>query len=109
MLAALSFSFTNKTEASAVIPQAQQQQIADTLENNAQVMTNTQLAKLLSAEPEDVQAEVLRINSEARDRSLQAALLVPIIASLLGLFNALRMRRLPDITPAAPVEGMDLG
>ena len=35
MLAVLSFAFTNMTEASKVIPTAQQQQIANTLEDNA--------------------------------------------------------------------------
>ena len=44
----------------------------------------------------DVQAEVVRINAEARDRALQVALLVPIIAGAVGFVNALRMRRLPD-------------
>ena len=46
MLAILSFSFTHQTENSKVIPPAQQQQIATTLEDNAEVMSNTQLAKL---------------------------------------------------------------
>ena len=36
MLAVLAYSFTNKTEASTVIPPAQQQQIADILEDDAQ-------------------------------------------------------------------------
>ena len=36
-----------------------------------------------------MQAEILRINKEARDRSLQVALLVPVLASLLGLLNAI--------------------
>ena len=71
-------------------------------------MSNTQLEPLLADEPEDVQAEILRINKEARDRSLQVALLVPVLASLLGLLNGLRMRRLPDPTSAA-AEGMALG
>ena len=52
MLAVLSFSFTNMTEQSAVIPPAQQQQIADTLEDDAEVMSNTQLEALLADEPE---------------------------------------------------------
>ena len=55
-----------------------------------------------------MQAEVLRINKVARDRSLQIALLVPVLASLLGLLNAFRMRRLPDPTPAN-TEGVALG
>ena len=46
MLAALSLSFTNKTEASSVIPADQQEQIAQVLEDDAQVMSNTQLDAL---------------------------------------------------------------
>ena len=34
---------------------------------------------------QDIQDEILRINAEARDRSLQFALLVPIVACLIGL------------------------
>jgi hypothetical protein len=73
------------------------------------VMSNTQLDALIEDEPEDVQAEVLRINSEARDVSLQIALLVPVLAGLLGLVTAFRMSRLPDITPTASLEGTTLG
>ena len=109
MLAALSLSFTTKTEASDVIPPGQQEQIAQVLEEDAQVMSNTQLDALLDEQPEEVQAEVLRINSEARDVSLQIALLVPVLAGLIGLVNAFRMRRLPDITPSASLEGTALG
>jgi EmrB/QacA subfamily drug resistance transporter len=109
MLAALSLSFTTKTEASSVIPPGQQEQIAQVLEDDAQVMSNTQLDALIEDEPEDVQAEVLRINSEARDVSLQIALLVPVLAGLLGLVTAFRMSRLPDITPTASLEGTTLG
>jgi hypothetical protein len=108
MLAFLAFSFTHQTENSNVIPQAQQQQIADTLEDDAEVMSNSQLEPLLAGEPKDVQAEVLHINKQARDRSLQVALLVPILASLLGLLNGFRMRRLRDPEPAS-TEGAALG
>ena len=106
MLAFLAFDFTNLVNESAVIPPAQQQQISDTLENDAEVMSNTQLEPLLAGEPEDVQAEILRINKQARDRSLQVALLVPVLASLLGLINGFRMRRLPDPTASAAAEEM---
>jgi EmrB/QacA subfamily drug resistance transporter len=109
MLAALSLSFTTKTEASDVLPAGQQAQIADVLEEDAQVMSNTQLDGLLDEQPKEVQAEVLRINSEARDVSLQIALLVPVLAGLVGLLNAFRMMRLPDITPSASLEGTSLG
>ena len=109
MLAFLAFEFTNLTEESSVIPPAQQEQIANTLEDDAEVMSNSQLAPLLADEPPDVQAEILRINEEARNRSLQIALFVPLIASLLGLLNAFRMRRLADPTPSASLEGAALG
>jgi hypothetical protein len=108
MLAVLAYSFTNLTEQSAVIPPAQQQQIADTLEDDAQVLSNAQLEPLLADEPKDVREEILHINKEARDRSLQVALLVPVLASLLGLLNAFRMRRLSDPTPATSIEGAAL-
>jgi hypothetical protein len=102
-------SFTTKTEASSVIPPGQQEQIAQVLEEDAQVMSNTQLDALLEDQPEDVQAEILRINSEARDLSLQVALLVPVLAGLIGLGNSFRMSRLPDIAPSGSLEGTSLG
>jgi len=67
MLAVLSLSFTTKTEASTVIPRDQQQQIAEVLETDAQVLSTSQLDAALDDEPEDVREEILRINSEARD------------------------------------------
>ena len=109
MLAALSLSFNEMTEASTVIPPDQKEQIAETLEDDAQVMSNTQLDALLAEEPEAVQEEILRINTDARDLSLQVALLVSVLASLIGLLNSFRMMRLPDITPSASVEGTTLG
>jgi EmrB/QacA subfamily drug resistance transporter len=109
MLAALSLSFTTKTEASDVLAPGQQEQIAQVLEEDAQVMSNTQLDALLDDQPEAVRAEVLRINSEARDLSLQVALLVPVLAGLIGLGNSFRMSRLPDITPSGSLEGTSLG
>ncbi|MET0421498.1 MAG: MFS transporter [Acidimicrobiia bacterium] len=109
MLAALSFTFTTLTEDSNVIPASQQAQISATLEHDAEVMSNTKLASQIADEPKDVQAEILDINAEARDRSLQVALLVPALASFVGFLNAFRMRRLPDIQPAAQLEGMDFG
>ena len=109
MLAALSFSFTNLTEASTVIPPAQQQQIAAALETDAEVMSNTALAEQIVGQPPEVEAAVLEINDEARNRSLQVALLVPLLATLLGLGNSFRMMRLPDVKPSAAIEGLDLG
>ena len=109
MLWALALSFTHLTKESTVIPPAQQQQISTELENDAEVMSNTQLQQQIGDEPQDIQDAILAINTDARNLSLQVALLVPALAALLGLANSFRMRRLPDIKPAAPVEGLDLG
>ena len=109
MLAALSLSFTQMTEASSLIPADQQEQIAQTLEDDAQVMSDTQINALLADEPQPVQDEILRINSRSRDLSLQVALLVPVLASLIGLLNSFRMGRLPDLAPSGSVEETTLG
>ena len=42
-------------------------------------------------------------------RGLQVALLVPLVAGLLGLATAFRMTRQPDVTPATDIEGVALG
>jgi EmrB/QacA subfamily drug resistance transporter len=104
MLATLSIAFTNKAEASKVLPPADQQQVADVLEDDAQVMSNTALDELLADEPEDVQDEIIRINTDARPLALQVALLVPILAALIGLLNSFRMLRLPDPKPSSAAE-----
>ncbi len=109
LLWVLAVSFTNLTYSSSVIPSVQQQQIAAKMETDAEVMSNTQLQKQISGEPQDVQNAILAINTDARNRSLQFALLVPTVAGLLGFANAFRMRRLPDIRPAAPLDGVDFG
>ncbi len=96
MLAALSISFTTMAENSTVLPPAEQQQIAQVLEHDAEVMSNTQLEQQLAGQPPEIQAEVIRINTEARPLALQVALLVPIFATLIGLINSFRMVRLKD-------------
>ncbi|MFI5894047.1 MFS transporter [Actinoplanes sp. NPDC051513] len=108
MLATLSFSFTDKAEASSVLSPAQQTQVAQVLEENAEVMTNTHLDELLADQTPEVRAEIIRINTEARPVALQIALLIPLLAALLGLLNYIRMRRLPD-PERANKDGIVLG
>ncbi len=103
MLATLAFTFTNKAEASNVLPAAEQQQVADALEEDAEVLSNTQLEQQLEGQPPEIQAEILRINDDARPEALQVALLIPALAGLIGLFNSLRMARLPDPLPSGAV------
>jgi EmrB/QacA subfamily drug resistance transporter len=109
MLAALSVSFTQMTDNSTVIPEAQKQQISTTLENDAEVMSNSQLAEQITGQPAAVEEEVVAINHDARNLSLQIALLVPLLAGAAGFVNSLRMMRLPDIRPSAAAEQAGLG
>jgi hypothetical protein len=109
LLAVLSFSFTRQAEDSTVIPPAEQQEIATVLEGDAEVMSTTQLDARITDQPPAVEAEILHINTVARNRSLQVALLVPALAAGLGLANSFRMIRLPDLKPSAPLDGLDLG
>ena len=109
LLATLSLAFTNMVNDSAVIPASQKKQISTTLENNAEVMSNTQVKKLVADEPPAVRDEILKINTDATNLALQVALLIPVMAGLLGLFNSFRMMRLPEIKLTAAVEAAALG
>jgi EmrB/QacA subfamily drug resistance transporter len=106
MLATLSLSFTHQASASKVLSPRQQDQVADALEHDAEVMSNTQLEAMLKGERPKVQEEVLNINTDARHVALQVALLVPLLAALAGLFTATRMTRLPDPEPSSAAESV---
>jgi hypothetical protein len=109
MLATLSIAFTNKAESSNVLPPDDKQHVADVLEDDAQVMSDAQLQELLANQPPEIQDEIVSINTDARHLALQVAVLLTLIAALIGLFNAFRMMRLPDPQPSGSVEGMALG
>ena len=106
MLATLSAAFISMSDASAVLPPEEKAQVAAVLEEDAQVLSNTAVEAMLAAQPEPIRDEVIRINNEARPFALQVALLVPLIAGLVGFFNSFRMMKLPDVTPSAGVEGI---
>jgi MFS family permease len=109
MLATLSFTFTHMANSSAVLPQSAQHQVSEALNDDAELMTNTKLEQQISGQPQDIQDEIIRINTDARPIALQVALLVPIIAALLGLANSFRMMRLPDPVASSNIEGLALG
>lgn len=100
MLATLSYSFTNLTQSSTVLPENAQHQISQSLEHDAQIISNTQLNRQLKNQPPDIRDEIIRINTHAREVALQIALLVPLLAGGIGLANSFRMVRIPD--PVAP-------
>jgi EmrB/QacA subfamily drug resistance transporter len=109
LLASLSLLFTEFAESSDVLSPAEQERVADVLEEDAEVMTNTQLEQLLVGQPPDVQEEIIDINTDARPIALQIALLVPFFAALLGLINGFRMTRLADPEPSAAAEAALIG
>jgi MFS family permease len=106
MLASLSLLFTNHANASDVLSSRQADKVSKALNKNAEVMTNTHLDSLLKGKPPAVQDEILHINTQVRPRALQIALLIPLIAALLGLLNGFRMTRLPDPEPSTAAEGV---
>ena len=109
LLAALSIAFTNKSDASTVLPEADKERVADVLEDDAEVMSDAKLEEQLAGQPPEIQAEIVRINDDARPQALQVALLLPLIAALIGLFVSFRMMRLPDPVPSEAAEGAALG
>ena len=104
LLAALSIIFTNKSDASDILPADEKEQVAQVLEDDAEVMGDAALEEQLAGQPADVQTEVLRINEEARPEALQVALLVPLFAAIVGLFLSFRMMRLPDPAPSTAAQ-----
>jgi hypothetical protein len=106
MLGSLSLVFTHEANSSTVLAPTEKTQVAKGLEKNAEVMTNTHLQELLKGQPQDVQDEILRINTKARPIALQIALLVPLLAAILGLIEGFRMTRLPDLEPSSAAESV---
>jgi EmrB/QacA subfamily drug resistance transporter len=104
MLATLSIAFTEKAQNSTVLPPAAKEQVAQVLEDDAEVLSNTALQEQLAGEPPEIQAEIIRINTDARPLALQVALLIPILAALLSLANGFRMMRRPDPAPSSAGE-----
>ena len=96
MLATLSIAFTDRAESSTVLTPAEQQRVATALEDDAQVMSDAQLNELLAGQPADVSEEIVQINEDTRPLALQIALVVPLLAGLIGLLSSFRMMRLPD-------------
>jgi MFS family permease len=109
MLGVLALTYTNMANASTVLSDSEKQTVATELDEDAEVMSNTALEEQIAGQPADVQAEIIRINTEARPIALQFALLVPLIVGILGFLASLRMVRLPDVEPLASTEGLAFG
>ena len=109
MLATLSYTFTAMAASSSVLNPAQQERVAQALEEDAEVMSNSGLEELLVDQPEEIREEIIRINTESRPLALQVALLIPLLAALGGFLNSFRMVRVPDPPPSDAAERSALG
>ena len=64
MLASLSATFGSLADSSTVLAPDQQDRVAEVLEDDAQVMSDTQLTALLTEQPDEIQDEILSINDD---------------------------------------------
>jgi hypothetical protein len=108
MLAALSLSFTSMADDSSVLDASEKDRVAQVLQEDAQVMSTTQLEGLLSEAPEAKADEIVRINDAARDVAVRVAIVVPVLAGVIGFLVSLRMKRLGDPGPSRH-EGLIVG
>ena len=95
MLASLAFNFTTLANESVVLPPEDKEQVATVLNEDAEVMSNTALTEQLAGEPAEIQAEVIRINNEARPRGLAGCVAGPAAGS-----PDRPVQRVPDGAPA---------
>ena len=109
MLATLSLSFSNLAAQSTVLSPTEQQQVAQVLEHDAQVLSNAQLEQKLVGQPKSNARRDRQHQHRGQTRRASGALLVPLFAGLLGLFNSFRMMRLPDPPQSAETEGLAPG
>jgi hypothetical protein len=82
--------------------------VASVLEEDAEIVSDSQLQAVLAEEPPAVQEEILAINDQARSLPRQIAMLISVLACLAGLVNGSNGQA-PHIEPLAPHEGLDIG
>ena len=80
----------NMATASTVLSPDQQEQVAVALEEDAQIMSDTQLQAQLTGQPVEVQEEIVRINTEARNLALQVGLTDTVTGCPDWIFHLLR-------------------
>ena len=106
LLATLSLAFTNMSNASPLIPVAAAG--ADRAGAGGRRAGREQHAARRGRRRRAARPSRTRSAASTPTRpnlALQVALLVPILAGLIGLFSSFRMVRLPDVAPAAPLDG----
>lgn len=105
MLLGFTANFSARADESNVLTPVERETVADALEEDARIISNTELRELLEENPSDpaYRRELIRINTEARPDALRLALIGPLIAGLVGLGVS---TRLPE-NPADDTDGDD--
>lgn len=97
MLMGFTTSFGEIAEGSKVLTPVEQEIVAEALETDARIISNTELLELLEENPSDLayREELLRINREASPRALRLALLGTLVAGVIGLGVSTRLPKNP--------------
>ena len=107
MLATLSFTFTNMAESSTVLPPGRAGAGRPGAGGRRRGDDATRSSRSCSpTQPADDPGRDHPHQHRSPTPALQVALLIPILAGLLGLLNSFRMVRLPDPAPSGAAEGM---
>ena len=110
MLATLSFTFTHMAESSTVLAPAAAAAGRRRARRRRRGDEQHRSSRRSSpASPPTFRTRSSDINTDARHRALQVALLIPLLAGLARAGQLFRMMRLPDPKPSEAAEGMVLG
>lgn len=102
IIAVLIMDATSAIQASAVFSDADKVKLEQTIVTKAQVVSDQQLRQATSRLPASQQAEILRINAQARERALTVVYVVIGAAGLLGVIAAVRLPHTAPLAVAKP-------
>jgi hypothetical protein len=93
LVSALVFGVTGRAEDSTTLNDTEKDEISSALEHQVTTLSDTQVGQALEGRPESVVEEVTRINREARDRAIAAALISIGAAGAIGLLASMLLPR----------------
>ena len=85
MVSVLITGVSGLTQASQVLPPAAKDQISIALQGDVATLSDAQVTAALAGQPPEIVNEVVRINSEARNRAMGMSMVVLGLVALLGL------------------------
>jgi MFS family permease len=108
LVAGIIFGISSATAESTVLNADDKDRIAEALQGDVSALSDEQVEEILQGQSPEVVDEVVRINSEARNRALGLALAAIGVVGLVGLAAALFLPRKeapPVAPPVAETEG----